>query len=86
MSRELEPSAHLTSEEGTRAAAGTNHQQSMIESATDTEGVWRASWLVSIWTSREGGMAVEGIEAVRPFPIPCPLHPLHVAAPESYPL
>ena len=42
------------------------------------------SFQVNIWRFRESGVLGEGMEALRPFPITCPKHLFHLAAPELY--
>ena len=41
--------------------------------------------MVNTWWCHEGSRPGEGIEALLPFPTPCPTHLSHLVAPELYP-
>ena len=48
---------------------------------THKNRLWRASGLVNMWRFGESGPCGEGMEALGPLPIPCPMH----LYPLSYP-
>ena len=46
--------------------------------------IQRASGLVNMWETGEGGVLAEGTEAPHPFPMPDPMHLFHLAVPVLY--
>ena len=47
--------------------------------------VQRVFGLVNTWKFQESGAFGKGMEALHPFPLPCPVHLFHLAVPELYP-
>ena len=51
---------------------------------TQKGGLWRTSGLVNTWRFVKSDVLTESLEASCPFPIPCLMHPFHVALPELH--